>query len=49
MKVITMVYTKQKFCSGQMGGFGPKNGAHPHSSKSTQSFFIKILQNERGW
>ena len=40
MKVITMVCTK-KFCSGQIGCFGPKDGAHPHNSESTLRFFYK--------
>ena len=26
---------------GQMGHFGPKDGAHPHKSESTLSFFLK--------
>ena len=36
-----MVYTKKNFCSGQMGCFGPKNGAHPHNSESTLRVFYK--------
>ena len=37
-----MAYTK-KFCSGLLGCFGPKYGAHPHNSESTLRFFYKIF------
>ena len=40
MKVKTMTCTK-KFCLGQMGCFGPKNGANLHNSESTLRFFYK--------
>ena len=36
------------FYLGQMGHFGPENGAYPHNSGSTLKFFKKNLQNERG-
>ena len=32
------------FCSGQMGQFGPKNGAHSHNSESTLRFFKKFCR-----
>ena len=33
-----------------MSCFGPKNGANLHNSKSTLGFFfLKMLQNERGY
>ena len=49
MKVITtMVCTKKNFCAGQMGHFGPEDGAYPHNSESNLRFFKNILQNERG-
>ena len=38
MKVITVVFTK-KCRSGQMGHFGPKNGAYPQKFESTRKFF----------
>ena len=31
---------QKKNCSGQMGCFGPKNGAHAHNSESAQRFFL---------
>ena len=48
MKVITMVYTPKKICSGQMGCFGPKNGAHPHNSESTLRFFLQKFWRLKG-
>ena len=30
----------KKIFSGQMGCFGPKNGAHPHNPESTLRFFL---------
>ena len=39
MKVITMVFTKKNFYSGQMNHFDPKNGAYPLNSESALRFF----------
>ena len=38
----------EKCCSGQMGCFGPKNGAHPHNSESTLRFFYKNFADWKG-
>ena len=43
MKVITLICAK-KFCSGQMGHFGPKNEVHPHKSESNLRFFLKLCR-----
>ena len=45
MNVIIMVCTK-KFCSGQMGHFGPKNGTYSELWIGSKNF-LKILLNER--
>ena len=42
-----MVYIK-KNCLGQMGSFGPKNGAHAHNSESTQRIFFKKFSRMKG-
>ena len=39
---------QKNFCAGQMGHFGPEDGAYPHNSESNLRFFKNILQNERG-
>ena len=35
------MFCTKKFCSGKMGCFGPKNGAHPHNSDSALKIFYK--------
>ena len=42
-----MVCTK-KFCSGQMGCFDPKKGAHPHNSESALRPFYKNFAEWKG-
>ena len=47
-----MIYTNdlypKKVCSGQMGCFGPKTGAHPHNSESTLRFVLKKFCRMKG-
>ena len=39
---------QKDFCSGQMGCFSPKNGAHPHNSESTPRFSYKHFAEWKG-
>ena len=49
MKIILLIFSKKKFCLGQMDHFGPKKWmAHPHNSRYLSKIFLKILHNKKG-